>query len=91
VKLAEKGFYDGTMFHRVLAGFMIQGGLPEGRRHGGPGYTIKAEFNDVHHGRGVLSMRARRTRTRPAASSSCATAMRASSTAVHGLREARRG
>ena len=56
VKLAEKGFYDGTMFHRVLAGFMIQGGCPKGDGTGGPGYQIKAEFNDVHHGRGVLSM-----------------------------------
>lgn len=56
VDLAEKGFYDGTAFHRVIAGFMIQGGCPEGTGRGGPGYTIDAEFNDVHHERGVLSM-----------------------------------
>jgi peptidyl-prolyl cis-trans isomerase B (cyclophilin B) len=56
VKLAEKGFYDGTVFHRVIAGFMIQGGCPQGDGRGGPGYQIKAEFNDTHHERGVLSM-----------------------------------
>ena len=56
VKLAEQGFYDGTVFHRVIPGFMIQGGCPEGTGRGGPGYKIKAEFNDVHHARGVLSM-----------------------------------
>ncbi len=56
VSLAEKGFYDGTCFHRVIEGFMIQGGCPEGTGRGGPGYTIDAEFNDVHHERGVLSM-----------------------------------
>ena len=63
--LAKKGFYDGTTFHRVIPGFMIQGGDPNTKdpkgprsRHGtgGPGYTIKAEFNDTPHKRGVLSM-----------------------------------
>lgn len=56
VKLAEKGFYDGTGFHRVIKGFMIQGGCPRGDGTGGPGYQIKAEFNDTPHKRGVLSM-----------------------------------
>lgn len=63
-KLANKGFYDGTCFHRVIKGFMIQGGDPltkdaanEARwGTGGPGYQIRAEFNDRHHDRGVLSM-----------------------------------
>ena len=62
--LAKKGFYDGTCFHRVIKDFMIQGGDPltkdpaqEARwGTGGPGYQIKAEFNDRHHDRGVLSM-----------------------------------
>ena len=56
VDLAEKGFYDGTIFHRVVAGFMIQGGCPHGDGTGGPGHTVAAEFNDVHHERGVVSM-----------------------------------
>jgi peptidyl-prolyl cis-trans isomerase B (cyclophilin B) len=63
-KLAEKGFYDGTAFHRVIKGFMIQGGDPLTKDAskedmwgtGGPGYQIKAEFNDHSHVRGVLSM-----------------------------------
>ncbi len=63
-KLAKKGFYDGTCFHRVIKGFMIQGGDPLTKDEanqarwgtGGPGYTIKAEFNDRPHVRGVLSM-----------------------------------
>ena len=55
VKLAEEGFYDETVFHRVLVNFMIQGGCPRGDGTGGPGHTIKAEFNDVHHERGILS------------------------------------
>ena len=61
--LAEKGFYDGTTFHRVIPGFMIQGGDPNTKSDdrsthgmGGPGYTIKAEFSSTPHTRGVLSM-----------------------------------
>jgi peptidyl-prolyl cis-trans isomerase B (cyclophilin B) len=56
VALAESGFYDGVTFHRVIKGFMIQGGCPEGRGTGGPGYTIPAEFNATPHEPGVLSM-----------------------------------
>ncbi len=56
VDLAEKGFYDGTVFHRTIPGFMIQGGCPQGTGTGGPGYKVKAEFNDTPHVRGVLSM-----------------------------------
>ena len=62
VDLAAKGFYNGLIFHRVIHGFMIQGGDPEGTGMGGPGYTIKGEFsangfrNDLKHTRGVLSM-----------------------------------
>ena len=61
--LTDKGFYDGLIFHRVIAGFMIQGGDPDGIGTGGPGYKIKGEFsangfkkNDISHVRGVLSM-----------------------------------
>ncbi len=56
VDLCEKGFYDGTVFHRVLSGFMIQGGCPDGTGMGNPGYQIKAEFNDTPHVKGILSM-----------------------------------
>ena len=62
VDLAKKGFYDGLIFHRVIRGFMIQGGDPDGTGCGGPGYTIKGEFssngvkNDLKHVRGVISM-----------------------------------
>ena len=62
VDLASKGFYNGLIFHRVIPGFMIQGGDPQGTGMGGPGYTIKGEFsangfkNDLKHTRGVLSM-----------------------------------
>lgn len=62
ISLIKKGFYDGVIFHRVIPGFMIQGGCPEGTGMGGPGYSIKGEFtrngfkNDLKHSRGVLSM-----------------------------------
>lgn len=54
--LAKIGFYDGGCFHRVIKGFMIQGGCPQGTGTGGPGYTIKGEFNATPHEPGVLSM-----------------------------------
>ena len=62
ISLVKKGFYDGVIFHRVISGFMIQGGDPKGTGTGGPGYCIKGEFtangfkNDLRHDRGVLSM-----------------------------------
>ena len=62
ISLVKKGYYDGLIFHRVIRGFMIQGGCPEGIGTGGPGYNIKGEFrqngftNDLAHTRGVLSM-----------------------------------
>ena len=63
VNLVESGFYDGLIFHRVIPGFMIQGGDPQGTGMGGPGYCIKGEFarngfrqNNLRHSRGVLSM-----------------------------------
>ena len=62
VSLVKKGFYDGVIFHRVISGFTIQGGCPQGTGMGGPGYCIKGEFsqngfkNDLKHTEGVLSM-----------------------------------
>lgn len=56
VALAESGYYDGGCFHRIIKGFMIQGGCPEGTGTGGPGYKIPAEFNKTPHDAGVLSM-----------------------------------
>ena len=56
IGLAKIGFYDGLIFHRVISGFMIQGGCPEGTGTGGPGYQINAEFNPTSHVTGVLSM-----------------------------------
>jgi cyclophilin family peptidyl-prolyl cis-trans isomerase len=56
VFLARDGFYDGVIFHRVIPGFMIQGGDPTGTGTGGPGYKLKQEFNERSHKRGVLSM-----------------------------------
>ena len=62
IALANAGYYDGLIFHRVIPGFMIQGGCPDGTGMGGPGYCIKGEFffngvkNDLKHKRGVLSM-----------------------------------
>ena len=62
ISLVSKGYYDGLIFHRVISGFMIQGGCPQGTGMGGPGYCIKGEFshngfqNDLAHTEGVLSM-----------------------------------
>ena len=78
VALANSGFYDGVIFHRVIPGFMIQGGDPKGVGYGGPGYSIKGEFaangvpNPLKHTYGVLSMARspRRRRSTPATSSS---------------------
>ena len=62
ISLIQRGYYDGLIFHRVIPGFMIQGGCPDGTGMGGPGYSIRGEFtqnrfqNDLTHDRGVLSM-----------------------------------
>ena len=62
ISLVKKGFYDGLIFHRVISGFMVQGGCPDGTGMGGPGYCIKGEFlqngfpNSLNHTEGVLSM-----------------------------------
>ena len=56
VTLAKKGFYDGLTFHRVVPDFVVQGGCPQGTGTGGPGYTLKAEFNKQKHVRGTLAM-----------------------------------
>lgn len=62
ISLVKKGLYDGLIFHRIISGFMIQGGDPDGTGMGGPGYSIKGEFsyngvdNNLKHSRGVLSM-----------------------------------
>ncbi|MBS5283044.1 MAG: peptidylprolyl isomerase [Clostridiales bacterium] len=62
ISLVNQGYYDGLIFHRVIRGFMIQGGCPQGTGMGGPGYTVKGEFsqngvkNDLKHTEGVLSM-----------------------------------
>lgn len=62
ISLVKKGFYDGLIFHRVINGFMLQGGCPDGNGTGGPGYSIKGEFsqngvaNEFKHSEGVLSM-----------------------------------
>ena len=72
ISLVKKGFYDGVIFHRVIPGFMIQGGDPMGSGQGGPGYNIIGEFsnndfqNDLAHKRGVLSMARRGSQTNPA-------------------------
>ena len=71
LKLVKSGFYDGLCFHRIIPGFMIQGGDPKGNGCGGPGWNIKGEFrsngvpNDLKHVRGVISMARAMDSTRP--------------------------
>ena len=80
-KLVKDGFYNGLTFHRIIPGFMIQGGDPQGTGMGGPGWHIKGEFlqngvaNPIKHTRGVISMARSMDRTLPAASSSSCTRM----------------
>ena len=79
LSLVNKGYYDGLTFHRVIYGFMIQGGCPEGTGMGGPGYSIKGEFavngfeNNLKHTEGVLSMARSMMPTQQARSSSLCT------------------
>ena len=81
ISLVKKGFYDGLIFHRVINGFMIQGGCPDGTGMGGPGYSIKGEFaqngvkNELKHTEGVLSMQEPCIRIQQEASSSPCTKM----------------
>ena len=56
LKLVDQGFYDGLSFHRIIPGFVLQGGCPRGDGTGGPGWQVNAEFNDREHHKGVLSM-----------------------------------
>ena len=98
LSLVQSGFYDGLIFHRVIPGFMIQGGDPQGTGMGGPGYRIKGEFkhngfskNNLKHTRGVLSMARSMMRTRPAASSSSCTTRPPPGRRIRRLRHGHRG
>ena len=85
VTLAKKGFYDGLTFHRVVPDFVVQGGDPKGNGTGGPGYTIKAEFNKQKHVRGAVAMARSQPPTRRAASSTSARVRAAPRRPVHGF------